>query len=104
LLCLVGNALDAMPSGGVLTVATTPSDSTTEQPQRPHLIIQDTGPGMPIEVLARAFEPFFTTKPSGSGLGLAVARKLLEGSGGRLLLESTGEGTRATITLPWEEA
>ena len=104
LLCLVGNALDAMPSGGVLTVATTPSDSTIEQPQRPQLIIQDTGPGMPIEVLARAFEPFFTTKPSGTGLGLAVARKLLEGSGGRLRLESTGEGTRATITLPWEEA
>ncbi|HLE43482.1 MAG TPA: ATP-binding protein, partial [Methylomirabilota bacterium] len=66
--------------------------------------VEDSGPGMPPAVLARAFEPFFTTKRDGSGLGLAVARRLLEGAGGRLALESEpGRGTRAVITLPLEE-
>jgi signal transduction histidine kinase len=55
------------------------------------------------EVLRRAFDPFFTTKPEGqgSGLGLAVARGLVEGHGGALWLESApGQGTRAILELP----
>jgi signal transduction histidine kinase len=53
--------------------------------------------------LARAFEPFFTTKPGGTGLGLAVARKLLSSGGALLHLESNPGGTRAVITLPPDE-
>lgn len=101
LLCLVGNALDAMPSGGTLRVAAATGGGPDADDDRLELTVEDTGPGMPPDVLARAFEPFFTTKPDGTGLGLAVARKLLESAGARLRLESEpGQGTRALVTLP----
>jgi signal transduction histidine kinase len=100
LLCLTGNALDAMPEGGTLRVSAT----TAATGRAVLLTVQDTGPGIPAAALARVFEPFFTTKPEGTGLGLAVARKLLEGAGGHLVLESEpGRGTRAIITLLHEE-
>jgi signal transduction histidine kinase len=99
LLCLVGNALDAMGQGGVLRVlAHTDAGGAIE------LVVEDTGPGIHHATLARAFEPFVTTKPRGTGLGLAVARKLLDGGGGRLQLQSEpGRGTRAVVTLPVDE-
>jgi two-component system sensor histidine kinase HydH len=101
LLCLTGNALDAMPEGGTLRVSAT----AAAKGRAVLLTVEDTGPGIPAAALARVFEPFFTTKPEGTGLGLAVARKLLEGAGGHLVLESEpGRGTRAIITLPREEA
>jgi two-component system sensor histidine kinase HydH len=99
LLCLVGNALDAMLAGGRLRVAAAPAAGAVE------LTVEDTGPGIPPPVLARVFEPFFTTRPNGTGLGLAIAKKLLEGAGGRLALASEpGRGTRAVIALPTEDA
>ena len=64
---------------------------------------RDDGAGMPPEVLRRAFEPFFTTRPDarGRGLGLAISRGVVEGSGGALWLESEpGKGTRAVLELP----
>jgi signal transduction histidine kinase len=99
LLCLLNNALEAMPDGGHLRVAAAPTGGALD------LVVQDSGPGIPPATLARIFEPFFTTRPSGTGLGLAIARKLLEGAGGRLVLTSEpGRGTRATITLPTGDA
>jgi signal transduction histidine kinase len=97
-LCLVGNAFDAMPSGGVLRVrAATGSDGGATV----RLVVEDTGPGMSPAVLQQVFEPFFTTKRDGTGLGLALARKLLEAAGAGLALESEpGRGTRAVIVLP----
>jgi two-component system sensor histidine kinase RegB len=65
--------------------------------------VEDGGPGMTPEVLARAGEPFFTTKEpgQGSGLGIYIARTLAEQLGGSLELESApGRGTRARIVLP----
>jgi signal transduction histidine kinase len=68
------------------------------------LSIEDNGPGMPEEVLARCTEPFFTTKSSGSGLGLALVRVLITGCGGVLGFQSPrpgkATGTVAVITLP----
>jgi signal transduction histidine kinase len=98
LLCLIGNALDAMPAGGTLRVGAMSLGGEVV------LHVEDTGPGMSAAALARAFEPFFTTKPGGTGLGLALAKKLLESAGARLELESGGSGTRATIVLPRGDA
>jgi signal transduction histidine kinase len=65
------------------------------------LVVEDTGPGMSPAVLQQVFEPFFTTKRDGTGLGLALSRKLLEAAGARLTLDSEpGRGTRAVIILP----
>ena len=94
LLCLIGNALDAMPSGGVLRLVAVEGDGNVR------LRIDDTGPGISPEALTRAFQPFFTTKPDGTGLGLPLAKKLLEATGARLSVESDGSGTRVAITLP----
>jgi signal transduction histidine kinase len=63
--------------------------------------VADNGPGIPPEMLTRIFEPYFTTKPSGSGLGLAVARKILIDHGGDLRAESDkGGGAVFLLDLP----
>ncbi|MET0401704.1 MAG: ATP-binding protein [Cystobacter sp.] len=70
------------------------------------LSVEDSGAGMPPEVLARAGEPFFTTKAPGEGMGLGLflTRAMLDGLGGQLLLHSTpGQGTRVVLTWPQGE-
>jgi len=64
------------------------------------LVVSDDGRGIPAEVLPRVFEPTFSTTSSGAGLGLAIARRLVESWGGAITLESDpGKGTRVTLTL-----
>ena len=64
------------------------------------LVVADDGRGIPAEVLPRVFEPTFSTTSSGAGLGLAIARRLVESWGGAITLESVpGKGTRVTLTL-----
>jgi signal transduction histidine kinase len=64
------------------------------------LVVADDGRGIPAEVLPRVFEPTFSTTSSGAGLGLAIARRLVESWGGVITLESEpGKGTRVTLTL-----
>jgi len=63
--------------------------------------VRDTGPGMDAATLDKIFEPYFSTKSSGTGLGLPIARKVIEDHGGSIRLASTpGEGTTVTIELP----
>jgi len=98
-LVLLVNATEAMPHGGVLEVATE-MDSAAEQAR---IRVRDTGPGISPEVLSQIFDPFFTTKEDQqrTGLGLAVARSIVEQHGGEIAVESTpGKGTEFTIKLP----
>jgi len=95
LLNLFLNARDAMPDGGELSVAVRESHGRIE------LAVQDTGAGIRPEDLPRIFEPFFTTKERGTGLGLAVARRIAEEHGGSLSVESRGgAGTVFRLALP----
>ncbi|MEM9459688.1 MAG: hybrid sensor histidine kinase/response regulator [Myxococcota bacterium] len=69
------------------------------------IVVEDDGPGMPPEVIARVFEPFFTTKPpgKGTGLGLPVIKRLVETHGGTISIHSSvGEGTRVGLQMPTE--
>jgi PAS domain S-box-containing protein len=105
------NARDAMPAGGTLTIRTSKADVTqaprTEDDlaigQYAMLAIQDTGTGMPPDVVARVFEPFFTTKTggTGSGLGLSMVYGFAKQSGGAVTIASdVGRGTTVILYLP----
>jgi signal transduction histidine kinase len=94
---IVMNAIAAMPSGGRLEFSHADDGSFLT------LIVADTGDGIPEENLGRIFEPFFTTKGNGkgTGLGLAVCRKIVEQHGGKISVSSrTGEGAKFFISLP----
>jgi signal transduction histidine kinase len=67
--------------------------------------VADTGPGIAPEQLARVFKLFFTTKSSGTGFGLAVAKKIVERHAGTISVQSqVGKGTRFTVELPLRQA
>jgi len=92
---IVENALHAMPGEGELTVeAGTEADAVV-------VTVRDTGVGMDEHALARVFEPYFSTKASGTGLGLPIARRNVEVSGGTIDVESQkGAGTTVRVRLP----
>lgn len=92
---VVVNAMQAMQGGGTLTALLRRRDSLVE------VSISDTGKGISAEHLGKIFEPYFSTKQTGFGLGLAVAKKVVEEHGGSISVESrVGEGTTFTIKLP----
>ena len=92
---IVENALHAMPGQGSLTLS---ADRVGEFVV---LKVRDTGVGMDEEALARVFEPYFSTKATGTGLGLPIARRNVELSGGRIDVESAkGRGTTVIVHLP----
>jgi signal transduction histidine kinase len=96
---LVLNGLESLRDGGRLTVGTvyTPDTRTVT------ILIEDTGHGMSEETLSRVFDLFFTTKPHGTGLGMALARSVIDLHGGDLTVHSAlGKGTTVTIRLPLE--
>jgi signal transduction histidine kinase len=75
------------------------SDATTVQ-----LSFADTGTGMDADALRRVFEPYFSTKATGTGLGLTIAKRNVELSGGSIIVRSAaGKGTVVTIELPTSE-
>jgi signal transduction histidine kinase len=89
------NAVQAMPRGGRLTLRALRDDDAAV------VEIEDTGAGIPEEVRGRIFEPFFTTKASGTGLGLAVVRRIVEGHGGDVSVRTTpGTGTTFVLRFP----
>ncbi len=94
---LVKNAFDAMPRGGTLTIRTRSSKGHVD------VDVEDTGTGIPEEIRSRIFEPFFSTKPihQGSGLGLIIAKEVVERAGGSVEFTSqAGVGTTFRIHVP----
>ncbi len=95
LLNLMLNAEQAMPDGGQLVVRTYP------RPDGVGLDLIDSGCGMDAATQQRIFEAFYSTKRGGSGLGLPIAKKVIEAHGGAIAVESeSGRGTRFSIALP----
>lgn len=103
---LLLNAISAMPAGGTLTVRTALRGSAGPlSPEAPTAVveIEDTGTGIPEDCLSKVFDPFFTTKPTGqgTGLGLTVAKKIVDLHEGTIELRNRpGGGAKATVTLP----
>ena len=94
---LLLNALEALSPKGRLGVTT----SYEPESRVVTVLIEDTGSGMSDETLSRAFDLFFTTKPDGTGLGMALARSVIDLHGGRLDVQSApGRGTRVRARLP----
>jgi two-component system sensor histidine kinase HydH len=93
---VVANAVEAMTGSGRLTLR-----GTARGPGTVGVQIRDTGAGMSAEQLARALKPFHTTKAQGLGVGLPLARRIVERIGGRIALASRlGAGTTVELTLP----
>ncbi|MFQ6103503.1 MAG: ATP-binding protein [Candidatus Glassbacteria bacterium] len=91
---LLENSRDAMPDGGTISV------TVGEQGEWITLTVSDTGEGISSEYIGRIFEPDFTTRTDGTGLGLTIVKRLAEGWGGRVEVESEpNSGTRATIFM-----
>jgi signal transduction histidine kinase len=97
LMNLLTNARDALGAGGEIGIETGIAPGEAEAVR---LVVRDTGPGIPPDVLPRIFDPFFTTKPSGTGLGLSVSYGIVRDHKGTLEVESRpGEGTAFILTL-----
>jgi signal transduction histidine kinase len=95
LINLFGNACQAMPEGGTLSIV------TTKNGQSASLHVADTGIGIPPENINKLFEPLFTTKSRGVGLGMAIVKSTIEAHGGTIDVTSeVGQGTDFCVVLP----
>lgn len=106
LLNLSINARDAMPGGGTLSIRArnaTPAEAGHDSPEMVIIDVNDTGCGIPAELLGKVLEPFFTTKAvgEGTGLGLSQVYGMCQRAGGRADISSTvGAGTRISLFFP----
>jgi signal transduction histidine kinase len=102
LLNLILNAADAMPKGGMLRLS-----AGVEEAGGEHflvLAVRDNGQGMTPDQLANLFAPFLTYKDSGTGIGLAIVKKIMENHQGKVEVESRiGQGTKFTLLFPISE-
>lgn len=95
ILNITKNAVEALDSGGNLTI------HLTKKKQVGEIIIQDNGVGIPKETIEKIFIPFYTSKDTGTGLGLVVCKRILESFGGQInVISEEGIGTTVKITLP----
>ena len=114
ILNIASNAVQAMPAGGTLTLRLRIDDLHDLHDLRDldgpapvpaaRIDVEDTGTGIPKDVEPRIFEPFFTTRATGTGLGLAVVKRIVDSHRGRLGVVTTeGKGTTFTVWLPLGE-
>ena len=95
LINVVKNGIESMPDGGEMSVRTGVEQSFVT------VVVEDSGHGIPRENLEMIFNPFFSTKEKGSGLGLAMTKKLIEGFGGSVVvLSNEGKGTAVKLMMP----
>ena len=95
---IVNNGIEAMPRGGTITIVT---NINPEEDGELVIEFSDTGRGIPRENTEKLFSPFFSAPFKGLGLGLPIARKIIEVHGGRIKVDSTlGKGTSLKIFLP----
>ncbi|OHB90892.1 MAG: hypothetical protein A3D89_00810 [Planctomycetes bacterium RIFCSPHIGHO2_02_FULL_52_58] len=95
ILNIIINAQQAMPQGGRLSV------STSHKEGHVHIGVTDTGTGIPRHHQDKIFQAYFSTKKKGTGLGLPTAKRIVEGHGGSISVESTeGRGSSFIIQLP----
>ena len=95
LLNIVINAVQAISGAGEIRIRTSAEIGCVR------LCVQDSGCGIPEALRERVFDPFFSTKPSGTGLGMAIARRIVEGHQGRIEIDSVeGRGSAVTLVLP----
>jgi signal transduction histidine kinase len=102
LLNLILNAAEAMPKGGILRL----SAAQEMLEGKPHVVIgvRDNGQGMSHEQMENLFMPFLTYKESGTGIGLAIVKKIMENHQSKLEVESKlGQGTKFTLFFPIAE-
>jgi signal transduction histidine kinase len=94
---LVANAVEAIQEGGTIEIA----GKTVPAQRRVELTIRDSGPGMTAAQLKRVFTPFYTTKAKGLGVGLALAKRIVERFDGRIAIDSApGRGTAVCLSMP----
>jgi len=92
---LVVNAIQAMPNGGRLKI------TSGQNGRRDFIAVEDTGIGISRQDQPKIFAPFYTTKPTGTGLGLSMAQRILLAEGGNITFVSEpGRGTKFTVDLP----
>ncbi len=97
---LMANALQAMPEGGTLRVKSS-LIANANRPTEMEVRVEDTGVGVPRELLKKIFNPFFTTREKGTGLGLSIVQSIIDSHNGYIEIESTeGKGTVIVIRLP----
>jgi PAS domain S-box-containing protein len=92
---IINNAIQSMPEGGTITI------STAQRGQNIVVRIEDTGPGIPGDIMNKLFVPFFTTRKTGSGLGLAVTKRVIDNHGGDIeVMSEVGKGTIFDVSIP----
>jgi len=92
---LIANAIQAMPRGGKIMIG------ASRKLGAAYITVRDTGVGVPKEILDKLFLPLFTTKPKGTGFGLPICKRIVEGHGGSIMVESKlNLGTTFTVRLP----
>jgi hypothetical protein len=96
---LLANALEADAS--VSRIEITYADDRLDGGAALKVAVRDDGPGMSAEQRQRVFEPFFTTKPRGTGLGMAICRRIAEAHGGDIFVaDNNRRGTEIVVILP----
>jgi signal transduction histidine kinase len=91
---IINNAIDAMPQGGTLTISTKPRTASVV------ISFADTGTGLPDESSDKVFQPFYSTKSNGTGLGLTLAKNIVEAHGGTISIESRQAGAMFIVEIP----